>query len=108
MDRLRDQSHNVVMKTIGAAQFKAQCLAILDDADPEGIVITKRGKPVGKLVPIRRDPRELIGVYKDRSIRTDPNDDLLSTGAWTSDEWGDLNEGRRPNEAPGQRRQRRP
>ncbi len=24
-------------------------------------------------------------------VRVDPNDDLFSTGAWISDEWGDLN-----------------
>jgi prevent-host-death family protein len=43
------------MRTIAAAKFKEQCLAILDDVDPEGIVITKRGKPVAKLVPIEPD-----------------------------------------------------
>lgn len=34
------------MKSIAASRFKEQCLAILDSVDPEGIVITKHGKPV--------------------------------------------------------------
>jgi hypothetical protein len=32
-------------KTIGAAQFKQQCLALLDTVGPDGPVITKHGKP---------------------------------------------------------------
>jgi len=80
------------MKTIGAAKFKEQCLAILDDVDPEGIIITKRGKPVAMLRPLpeTRGNGDLIGILKGR-IYIDPDDDLLSTGAWNSDEWGDLN-----------------
>ncbi len=82
------------MRTIGAAQFKAQCLAILDSVDAEGIVITKRGKPVAKLVPFpaRRSHGHLIGILKGEVI-VDEQDDLFSTGAWVSDEWGDLNNG---------------
>jgi len=54
------------MKTIGAAKFKEQCLALLDRIDPEGIVITKRGKPVARLVPIKRSGKDLIGCMKGR------------------------------------------
>jgi prevent-host-death family protein len=54
------------MKQIPAAQFKAQCLALLDRVDDEGIVITKRGRPVAKLIPIRSESRELIGALKGR------------------------------------------
>jgi prevent-host-death family protein len=40
--------------TIGAGDFKAKCLQLLDDvaARRESLVITKRGKPVARLVPI--------------------------------------------------------
>ncbi len=80
------------MRTIGAAQFKAQCLAILDSIDAEGIIITKRGKPVAKLVAVHEERSHgyLIGSLKGQVI-VDENDDLFSTGAWVSDEWGDLN-----------------
>ena len=51
-------------KTIGAAQFKEQCLAILDEVGPEGVVVTKHGKPVAKLIPIEMDSADLIGSLK--------------------------------------------
>ena len=80
------------MKTIAAAKFKEQCLALLDSQDPEGIIITKRGKPVAKLTPleVRQNDADLIGALEGR-ILVDEDDDLFSTGAWVSDEWGDLN-----------------
>jgi prevent-host-death family protein len=68
------------MKEIAASEFKAKCLSILDDVDPEGIIITKRGKPVARLVPIKpRTSGHLIGALKGRLI-VDPNDDLFTTG----------------------------
>ena len=36
------------MKTIGAAKFKENCLALLDQLDPDGLVVTKRGRPVAR------------------------------------------------------------
>ena len=49
------------MKTVAATQFKTQCLSLLERVGPEGIVITKHGKPVAKLIPIRADSSALIG-----------------------------------------------
>ncbi len=65
------------MKQMPAAKFKEQCLAILDEVDDEGIVITKRGKPVAKLVPIRAESAELIGALKDK---LEIKGDIISTG----------------------------
>lgn len=48
-------------KKIGATQFKEQCLSLLDNVGPEGLIITKHGKPVAKLVPIEVDSLDLIG-----------------------------------------------
>jgi prevent-host-death family protein len=50
---------------IAAGEFKAKCLALLDDVAELGreIVITKRGKPVAKLVPIE-PPKSLKGSVK--------------------------------------------
>ena len=67
------------MKKVNAAQFKEKCLAILDNVDPEGIVITKHGVPVAKLLPIRAESASLIGAFKDK-IRVAEEDDLFSTG----------------------------
>ena len=65
------------MKEMPAAKFKEQCLAILDEVDEEGIIITKRGKPVAKLIPIRAESAELIGALKGK-LRI--KGDILSTG----------------------------
>ncbi|MFN2642235.1 MAG: type II toxin-antitoxin system Phd/YefM family antitoxin [Actinomycetota bacterium] len=65
------------MKEIAAAKFKEQCLAILDQVDEEGIVITKRGKPVAKLIPIRAESASLIGSLKGK-IKI--HGDVLTTG----------------------------
>ncbi|OIR00447.1 hypothetisches protein [mine drainage metagenome] len=45
--------------TIGAGDFKAKCLKLLDEVAEhrEPLVITKRGKPVAKLVPMPPDTR---------------------------------------------------
>ena len=65
------------MKQIAAAKFKEQCLALLDEVDPEGIVITKRGKPVARLIPFASDSRSLIGSLTGK---LHIKGDILSTG----------------------------
>ncbi len=65
------------MRQIAAAKFKAQCLALLENVDPDGIVITKRGKPVAKLIPLGTDSASLIGSLRGKvKIRGD----ITSTG----------------------------
>lgn len=71
------------MKTIPATEFKAHCLSLIDRVGPEGIVITKHGKPVAKLLPIGADSASLIGCLKSK-IRIKGN--LLSTGlSWSAE-----------------------
>ena len=60
------QSYNMVMKQLSASKFKEQCLSLLDRVDPEGIVVTKRGKPVAKLIPFGADSADLIGSLKGK------------------------------------------
>ena len=45
---------------ISAAEFKAKCLKLMDEIarTRKPIVITKRGKPVAKLVPAEPAPRK--------------------------------------------------
>jgi prevent-host-death family protein len=66
------------MKTVGAAKFKEQCLAILDRLEPEGIVITKHGKPVARVIPVRSESAALIGSLRGK-IKV--KGDIFSTGA---------------------------
>ncbi|GMV41667.1 MAG: hypothetical protein AMXMBFR64_33830 [Myxococcales bacterium] len=56
-------------KTMPAGQFKQQCLAVLDDVDAQGVevIITKRGRPVARIVPITRpEDREAAILAKLR------------------------------------------
>jgi antitoxin (DNA-binding transcriptional repressor) of toxin-antitoxin stability system len=57
--------HNGLMKSVAAGKFKDICLQTLDEvaATRRPVVITKRGKPVAKLVPITAPPpaRTLAG-----------------------------------------------
>ena len=65
------------MKQIPAAKFKEQCLSLLDEVDPDGIVITKRGKPVAKLIPFASDSANLIGSLKGK---LEIKGEIFSTG----------------------------
>jgi prevent-host-death family protein len=54
-------------RTIKASEFKAKCLALMDDVERTGasVVITKNGKPVAELVPHRRSRPKALGLLKD-------------------------------------------
>jgi prevent-host-death family protein len=51
------------MKKIAAGEFKARCLALMEDvrSTRQPIVITKRGKAVAKLVPADMEKDDWIG-----------------------------------------------
>ena len=65
------------MKVIGAAKFKEQCLALLDNLGDDGLIITKRGRPVARLLPLERQDAELIGSLRDKIV---VRGDILGTG----------------------------
>jgi prevent-host-death family protein len=52
----------MLKRTIAASDFKARCLTLLDDVAKNGheLVVTKRGKPVARVVPAE-PPRSLLG-----------------------------------------------
>lgn len=54
------------MKKIPAAVFKAQCLTLMEDvrSTRRPLLITKRGKPVAKLVPVDEANDDFIGRLK--------------------------------------------
>ncbi len=64
------------MHTITATEFKAKCLDILDHVPSDGIEITKRGKPVAKLMPISNLWANTFGSVPDLVV----NGDIFSTG----------------------------
>ena len=62
------------MTQTSASKYQEQCLALLDQVGPEGVLITKRGKPVAKLVAVESGFKSLIGTLKGRiRIRGDIN-----------------------------------
>jgi prevent-host-death family protein len=57
------------MKTMGAGAFKTHCLSVIDEVYDrnEEIIITKRGKPMAKLVPMAGIRRESVfNLWKDK------------------------------------------
>ena len=50
-------------RVVPAGRFKAQCLALLDRVEQTGepVIVTKRGRPVAEVVPIRDTSRPLKG-----------------------------------------------
>ena len=71
------------MKTIGAAKFKEQCLTILDQLEADGIVVTKRGRPVARVLPYEHPGVELIGSLRHK---VNVRGDIFTTGIqWDAD-----------------------
>ncbi len=71
------------MKEIGAAKFKEQCLALLDNLDADGLIVTKRGKPVARVIPYETNDGDLIGSLRGKlKIKGD----IFTTGLrWDAD-----------------------
>jgi prevent-host-death family protein len=73
------------VREIAAGEFKAKCLQLMDEVQQEGIelVITKRGKPVAKLVPADSPPSTGLGCMRGTARVT------VDYDIWESDptEW---------------------
>ena len=61
-------------KRIDAAEFKANCLRILDEVERSGepVTVTKRGRPIAELKPVeKRERRSIIGAMRGPVLRYD-------------------------------------
>jgi len=75
-------------KTIAAGQFKVHCLRVMNEvaSKRQAVIITKRGKPVAKLVPVEKEKDDIFGFLKGKvTIHGDIVGPIL-----TPEEWGDL------------------
>jgi antitoxin (DNA-binding transcriptional repressor) of toxin-antitoxin stability system len=65
-------------RTMTITEFKAKCLRLVNDLGPAGIVLTKRGRQVARVVPAGlTSNRDLIGALKGKiTVRGD----IMSTG----------------------------
>lgn len=54
-------------RVIQAGKFKTECLKIMDDVQAKkySIIITKRNKPVAKLIPLEEESPSLFGKMKN-------------------------------------------
>lgn len=76
------------MKTMSASVFKTNFLAVLDEVKAKrvAVVITKHGKPVAMLIPVKTAANDIFGFFRNRGRITG---DVLSP-VLSPDEWGDV------------------
>lgn len=74
------------MKTMAAGQFKTHCLAVMDEvhAKRQSVLITKRGKPVAKLVPVDPKDDDIFGFLRGKGKITG---DIVAPAI---EDWGSL------------------
>jgi prevent-host-death family protein len=78
------------MKTMPAGQFKVHCLKVMDEVQSkrQAVLITKRGKPVAKLVPVEQEKDDIFGFFKGKGT-VEIKGDIVSP-ILTPEEWGSL------------------
>jgi prevent-host-death family protein len=82
-----------MQRKIPAGVFKAQCLALLDDVHDSHteIIVTKRGKPVARVVPVEESKpyKSSFGHMRGTVIQHCSDEELFSTGeVWEADSDG--------------------
>jgi len=57
------------VKTVTASEFRAKCLKLMDEVAATGapICITKRGRPVARLIPESDPRRSILGLHAGQS-----------------------------------------
>jgi prevent-host-death family protein len=73
------------MKKMPAGEFKARCLAVMESVQKtkESVLITKRGRPVAKLVPADEPARGFLGRLEGIvKIAGDIESPLVPAEAW--------------------------
>jgi antitoxin (DNA-binding transcriptional repressor) of toxin-antitoxin stability system len=53
-------------RTLDVRAFAQRCRELMDTLDPEGVVVTRRGRPIARLIPIREGCADLIGSMRGR------------------------------------------
>jgi len=73
------------MKKMPAGKFKTHCLSVMEDVQATGepVVITKRGTPVVKVVPVASEQPELFGFMAGEfKIIGDIESPVIPPGDW--------------------------
>lgn len=68
--------------TLNATEFKSRCLRVMDEVEnsKREVLITKHGRAVAKLVPIKNEDHEIFGCMRGSA---EAQGDIFSTG----EEW---------------------
>jgi prevent-host-death family protein len=78
----------MTMKTVPAGEFKTHCLRIMDEVRKrrQPVLITKKGVPVAKLVPVEEAQRNIFGCLQGViEIVGDIETPLLEPEEWQVD-----------------------
>jgi prevent-host-death family protein len=73
------------MKQMRASAFKARCLRVMDHvkATGEPVVVTKRGAPVVKVIPVESKEQDLFGFMAGEfTVAGDIESPLLPLKKW--------------------------
>jgi prevent-host-death family protein len=65
------------MKSLNVSEFREQCLSLIEALPTDGVVITKRGRPIARVLPMRENDGDLIGSLAGQ---LDIQGDVFSTG----------------------------
>jgi prevent-host-death family protein len=78
------------MKTMAAGKFKVHCLAVMDEVQSkrQAVLITKRGKPVAKLVPVDKGGKK-DDIFGFMAGKIEIVGDIVAP-AFSPEDWGDL------------------
>ncbi|HEV8584454.1 MAG TPA: type II toxin-antitoxin system Phd/YefM family antitoxin [Methylomirabilota bacterium] len=73
------------MKKMPAGEFKARCLRVMEDVKKyrTPVVITKKGRPVAKLVPVDEPVKDIFGCMADTvKVVGDVESPVFPARAW--------------------------
>jgi prevent-host-death family protein len=93
------------MKQVTATEFKAKCLGLIDEVNASGdpVTITRRGKPVATLAPVKRSEwKTTRGILAGKLEVTD---DIVNVNF--ADEWEVVREREAAEAQAAQKRRRR-
>lgn len=70
--------------TVRASEFRTHCLRLIDEVAATGnsILITKRGQPVARLVPVEMATEALGGIWKERGKTLGDIVDFDTSSEW--------------------------
>jgi prevent-host-death family protein len=76
----------MVMKVVSKSQLKARALEYFREVERSGeeLVLTDRGKPVLKIVPYGKDPKETRQTLRRSVIRYDDPTEPIGLEDWES------------------------